>query len=1200
MRKKRIFSSVIVIIFLVQLIGSPQVGLGAASFKEELPTLGEAEPFSVLASQSIASIGVSKVTGGLGISPGTEDQKKGEWIVEGESYFGPSSLAEQGLKSAKAYADYLKTLECSTIPSLETVQELTVLNPGVYCYEESLTIDTDILLDSQGDPEAKFVFKVPKNLEIGQGVSIASPEPKTSESVYWLVDGDVLLEDESELTGTLIAEGSITAGKWVSVTGRLITLEGGISVDEISVTTVIGELPPEPTEVPPVEPTQLPTELPTPDPTVEPTQVPTEVPTLVPTEIPTELPTPEPTLEPTEVPPVEPTQVPTELPTLEPTEEPTPTPTKLPPEEPTELPTDVPTVEPTQIPLEEPTQKPTEEPNFYPTYLDNPYLSEDGLAAYNAVPPLVIVVDPDPSRRGIQVPQSPEVKAAIQGASNASATFSITFASAGQKDKWGATCQTFPDAAKTALNAAAAIWANTIRSSVPITIFACWSDFGSEEVLGYSGGEPLHLNFNGAPLPNVWYQGALANAISGSDLDPSNYDDHITYNSRFTWYYGTDGKPPAGTYDLVSVAAHEIAHGLNFAGSASYSAGYGSYGWFNYPIVYDTFMEDSRGKKLLSYTNLSTALGNLLTSNNLWFNGPNSKAANGGSRVKMYAPSTWSSGSSYSHLDKKTFAGTSNSLMVYSIGPGSAQHNPGAVTKGILKDMGWPFPASSYIPTPILPIGTITDVTPTYTWTVVPGATQYMYQVVQGSTVIYTKTVSSSVCNGSTCSSTPSTQLGGGDYSWRVKAYVGAWKNYSGWKAFKVKTIPTVVAPIGVTPATSPTYKWSAIQSASQYNFQVVKGGTLLYSLTIGKNQCDSNICSYNTSRLLSDGVYSWRVRSYIGGVWRKFSPWTSFTVKAQPGLVAPVGTITDTTPTYTWKIVPDASKYAYQLIKNGNQVYYKEVSTAGCGSTTCSSTPSTVLGYGTYTWRARAYVGTAWRTYSAAKTFTIKAPVGFSSQFNGSMKYWSRKAGGTWQVSSNYMYTNGMGDSFSSVYRNTAQYENFDYSARVKRLGGGDYYVGYPAQYLAVRMGTGVSSNNRWYPGYLFGYADSGRYSIWKRNPDGSTTNIRPWTYSPAIKEYDWNVLRVVANGGNFRFYINGSLVYTFSDYSRSKGYVGFEMYKVYGYTTQFLVDWAKLTVLSTTYQNNDIVSPEQEALNIAAMNDSNVSTPEVDVKTQ
>jgi hypothetical protein len=42
MRKKRIFSFFVVIISLVQLLGSPQVGLGAASFKEELTTLGEA------------------------------------------------------------------------------------------------------------------------------------------------------------------------------------------------------------------------------------------------------------------------------------------------------------------------------------------------------------------------------------------------------------------------------------------------------------------------------------------------------------------------------------------------------------------------------------------------------------------------------------------------------------------------------------------------------------------------------------------------------------------------------------------------------------------------------------------------------------------------------------------------------------------------------------------------------------------------------------------------------------------------------------------------------------------------------------------------------------------------------------------------------------------------------------------------------
>ena len=56
-------------------------------------------------------------------------------------------------------------------------------------------------------------------------------------------------------------------------------------------------------------------------------------------------------------------------------------------------------------------------------------------------------------------------------------------------------------------------------------------------------------------------------------LSVSSFDMNITYNNGFSWYYGTDANPPAGQYDLVTVAAHEIGHGLNFSGSAGYSGG---------------------------------------------------------------------------------------------------------------------------------------------------------------------------------------------------------------------------------------------------------------------------------------------------------------------------------------------------------------------------------------------------------------------------------------------------------------------------------------------------------------------------------------------------------------------------------------------------------------------------------------------------
>jgi hypothetical protein len=325
---------------------------------------------------------------------------------------------------------------------------------------------------------------------------------------------------------------------------------------------------------------------------------------------------------------------------------------------------------------------------FVPEPLE-PELSSDGKSLYNASPPIVYIANPEPPRtvRRISAPAN-----LLTTPTSASATFIITYVPSGQTDEWGEPCSTFPDNAKTVFNAAANIWSNIIQSSVPITIRACWASL-SGGTLGYAGGGPLHRDFSGAPRANTWYVGALANALGGSDLDPAKFDMHITYNSNFTWYYGTDGNTPSGQYDLLSVVLHEIAHGLGFSGSMSYSGGQGSWGYSTgYPNVYDVFMRDGSGIELINtlvYPNPSTALGTALTSNNLWFHGANAMAANGGQRVKMYAPSTWASGSSYSHLDYATFNDTINELMVYAISAGESIHDPGPVTKGLFKDIGW-------------------------------------------------------------------------------------------------------------------------------------------------------------------------------------------------------------------------------------------------------------------------------------------------------------------------------------------------------------------------------------------------------------------------------------------------------------------------------------------------------------------------------
>ena len=335
---------------------------------------------------------------------------------------------------------------------------------------------------------------------------------------------------------------------------------------------------------------------------------------------------------------------------------------------------------------------------------------------------------PDPHGESHRV--APPVEFLEEGKSNTIIT--VQYLPDGEYDVWGTRCYNWPNAAQMAFNYAARIWASQITSSVPITIQACWGDIPG--YLGW-GGFTSAQNFQGAPIPNTNYPMSLANALADIDLNGETPEIFTTYSNNLDyWYFGTDGKTPTNRYDFVSVVLHEVTHGLGFGGSMNVNGTEGSWGsWNGYADIYDHFTQDAEGHALLNttiYPNPSVELGTALRSNNIWFDGPFANAANGGTRVKLYAPSSWLPASSYSHLDYATYAGTINALMVYAISPGTSIHSPGPVTSGLLKDLGWvqtltPTPTPSSTPTAIptnTPTATPTN-TPTATPTNTPTAT---------------------------------------------------------------------------------------------------------------------------------------------------------------------------------------------------------------------------------------------------------------------------------------------------------------------------------------------------------------------------------------------------------------------------------------------------------------------------------------------
>ena len=285
----------------------------------------------------------------------------------------------------------------------------------------------------------------------------------------------------------------------------------------------------------------------------------------------------------------------------------------------------------------------------------------------------------------------------------------------------------FTPQAQAAFQRAIDIWETHIQSPVTINVQANFTNLGSG-VLGSA--RPANSYFGTVNGERSIYGVALLEAILGRDLNAAGAADIVTnFNSNFSnWHFGS-GPTGSSDYDFTTVVLHELGHGLNFTGTMQVNGGVGSWGLGSgEPGIYDQFTQNSFGTALTDETvfpNPSTALGDALTSNDVFFDGPLANRASqqnpGPTPPKLYAPAVWNPGSSYSHVDEATYpSGNVDALMTPQIGRGQTARLPGPIVCGMFGDMGWPLgpDCASVIPVELTAFDAVAsgDGTVTLTW----------------------------------------------------------------------------------------------------------------------------------------------------------------------------------------------------------------------------------------------------------------------------------------------------------------------------------------------------------------------------------------------------------------------------------------------------------------------------------------------------
>jgi hypothetical protein len=199
-----------------------------------------------------------------------------------------------------------------------------------------------------------------------------------------------------------------------------------------------------------------------------------------------------------------------------------------------------------------------------------------------------------------------------------------------------------------------------------------------------------------------------------------------------------------------------------------------------------------------------------------------------------------------------------------------------------------------------------------------------------------------------------------------------------------------LVSPLGITtPNNWPAFTWNAASNTTWYLLWVNDStGNRIHKWYSEATSCSGGTCSAAPGIPLASGAVSWWVQSWSPNGYGPWSDTGTFTAPAPvvPGKVTPVspsGSISTTTPAFSWNADAHASWYwLWVSDSTGNKIsrWYTAVQ-AGCGSGTgnCSVVPGSALAPGSGMWWVDTWNPNGAGPWSNGMIFTVSVGSGLN-----------------------------------------------------------------------------------------------------------------------------------------------------------------------------------------------------------------------------
>lgn len=191
----------------------------------EVPSLGSASTYAILAGSAISCVTGGSVGGDMGLSPGGAGSITGfpPCTITGTQNAGNPAAAAAQLALTAAY-DGLAGLPCGTTISADLGG--TTLAPGVYCSASGIGLTGAVTLSGSGT----YVFQAGSALTVNTSASVVLANGAQARNVYWQVGSSATLGNGSAVQGSVVALTSITMGTTADLMGRALARNGSVSL----------------------------------------------------------------------------------------------------------------------------------------------------------------------------------------------------------------------------------------------------------------------------------------------------------------------------------------------------------------------------------------------------------------------------------------------------------------------------------------------------------------------------------------------------------------------------------------------------------------------------------------------------------------------------------------------------------------------------------------------------------------------------------------------------------------------------------------------------------------------------------------------------------------------------------------------------------------------------------------------------------